>query len=121
MKREHVPSGRAFCDTVVELTDEATLARMWARAESMPSLARDRGAAAVARPHRREPGPSRGVRVSFARPMAAGELVAANGVDRPRVGGVRRRGVPTASTCSDRPGSALPFTIYRAWKVPTGS
>jgi putative hydrolase len=38
MKREQYEAGRAFCDTVVELTDEATLARMWESSEAMPSL-----------------------------------------------------------------------------------
>ena len=38
MKREQYVEGRAFCDTVVELTDEATLSRMWESAEAMPSL-----------------------------------------------------------------------------------
>jgi putative hydrolase len=38
MKREQYAQGRAFCDAVVELTDEATLARMWESAEAMPSL-----------------------------------------------------------------------------------
>lgn len=38
MKREQYVTGRAFCDTVVTLTDEATLGRMWASAEAMPSL-----------------------------------------------------------------------------------
>ena len=38
MKREQYVAGRAFCDTVVELTDEATLTRMWESAEAMPSL-----------------------------------------------------------------------------------
>ena len=38
MKREQYRQGLAFCDTVVELTDEATLARMWASAEALPSL-----------------------------------------------------------------------------------
>ncbi len=38
MKREQYVSGRAFCDAVVSLTDEATLARMWISAEAMPSL-----------------------------------------------------------------------------------
>jgi putative hydrolase len=38
MKREQYRAGRAFCDTVVSLTDEATLARMWDSAEAMPSL-----------------------------------------------------------------------------------
>ncbi len=38
MKREQYEAGRAFCDTVVSLTDEATLSRMWDSAESLPSL-----------------------------------------------------------------------------------
>jgi putative hydrolase len=38
MKRDQYVQGRAFCDTVVELTDEATLTRMWDSAEAMPSL-----------------------------------------------------------------------------------
>lgn len=38
MKRERYAAGRAFCDTVVELTDEATLARVWESGEAMPSL-----------------------------------------------------------------------------------
>jgi putative hydrolase len=38
MKREQYAKGRAFCETVVELTDEATLARMWESAETVPSL-----------------------------------------------------------------------------------
>ncbi len=38
MKREQYAQGRAFCDTVVELTDEATLTRMWESADAMPSL-----------------------------------------------------------------------------------
>ena len=38
MKRDQYRTGRAFCDTVVELTDEATLARMWDSAEALPSL-----------------------------------------------------------------------------------
>ncbi len=38
MKRDQYRTGRAFCDTVVELTDEATLARMWVSAEALPSL-----------------------------------------------------------------------------------
>ena len=37
--REHVELGRRFCDTVVELTDEATLTRMWTDAEAFPGLA----------------------------------------------------------------------------------
>jgi len=38
MKREQYRLGRAFCDVVVEQTDEATLARMWESADAMPSL-----------------------------------------------------------------------------------
>jgi len=38
MKREQYEAGRAFCDTVVSLTDETTLGRMWDSAEAMPSL-----------------------------------------------------------------------------------
>jgi putative hydrolase len=38
MKREQYTQGRAFCDTVVELTDEATLSKMWDSADAMPSL-----------------------------------------------------------------------------------
>ena len=38
VKREQYRLGRAFCDTVVELTDEATLARMWESAEALPSM-----------------------------------------------------------------------------------
>ncbi|HJR97860.1 MAG TPA: zinc-dependent metalloprotease [Actinomycetota bacterium] len=38
MKREQYEAGRRFCETVVELTDEATLTRMWDSAEALPSL-----------------------------------------------------------------------------------
>jgi putative hydrolase len=38
MKREQYRAGREFCDAVVSMTDEATLARMWESAEAMPSL-----------------------------------------------------------------------------------
>ena len=38
MKREQYRKGRAFCEVVVEQTDEATLARMWGSADAMPSL-----------------------------------------------------------------------------------
>ena len=37
--RDHVALGRRFCETVVELTDEPTLARMWTDAEALPGLA----------------------------------------------------------------------------------
>jgi putative hydrolase len=38
MKRERYEQGKAFCDTVVLRTDEATLARMWDSPESLPSM-----------------------------------------------------------------------------------
>jgi coenzyme F420 biosynthesis associated uncharacterized protein len=38
VKREQYRLGRAFCDTVVSLTDEATLARMWDSADALPSM-----------------------------------------------------------------------------------
>jgi putative hydrolase len=38
MKREQYEAGRRFCETVVELTDVATLTRMWDSPEAMPSL-----------------------------------------------------------------------------------
>jgi putative hydrolase len=38
MKREQYRLGKAFCDRVVELTDEATLSRMWESAEALPSM-----------------------------------------------------------------------------------
>jgi putative hydrolase len=38
VKRDQYRLGRAFCDQVVGLTDEATLARMWTDAESLPSF-----------------------------------------------------------------------------------
>jgi putative hydrolase len=38
MKREQYALGRRFCDTVVEESDEHTLARMWDSAEALPSL-----------------------------------------------------------------------------------
>jgi putative hydrolase len=38
VKRDQYRLGKAFCDTVVKLTDEATLARMWDSADAMPSL-----------------------------------------------------------------------------------
>ncbi len=37
MQREQYELGARFCQTVVELTDEPTLARMWDSAESLPS------------------------------------------------------------------------------------
>jgi putative hydrolase len=38
VKREQYRLGRAFCDAVVEATDESTLARMWDSADALPSL-----------------------------------------------------------------------------------
>src|SRR5918996_1984922 len=38
LKLEQYRLGRAFCERVVELTDEATLSRMWRDAESLPSM-----------------------------------------------------------------------------------
>ena len=38
MKRERYAQGKAFCDRVVEQTDESTLARMWGSPESLPSM-----------------------------------------------------------------------------------
>jgi putative hydrolase len=38
VKREQYRLGRAFCDKVVDLTDEATLSRMWFDADALPSL-----------------------------------------------------------------------------------
>jgi putative hydrolase len=38
IKREQYVQGRAFCDTVVELTDETTLSTMWTSADAMPSF-----------------------------------------------------------------------------------
>ena len=38
VKRDQYRLGRAFCDAVVALTDEATLSRMWSDGASVPSL-----------------------------------------------------------------------------------
>jgi len=38
MKREQYELGDAFCRKVVQLTDEATLSRMWDSAEALPSM-----------------------------------------------------------------------------------
>jgi putative hydrolase len=38
LKREQYRLGRDFCERVVDLTDEATLSRMWESAEAMPSM-----------------------------------------------------------------------------------
>ena len=38
MKREQYRKGRAFCEVVVEQSDEAILARMWESAGTVPSL-----------------------------------------------------------------------------------
>ena len=38
VERERYRQGEAFCDVVAEMADEATLARMWGDAGSLPSL-----------------------------------------------------------------------------------
>ena len=38
MKREQYRLGKAFCDTVAELSHEAVLAKMWDSADALPSL-----------------------------------------------------------------------------------
>ena len=52
MKREQYEAGRAFCDTVVELTDEATLDAHVGLGRGDAVAARGRRASIVARPHR---------------------------------------------------------------------
>lgn len=51
--------------------------------------------------------------------MTVGELVAANVVDRRLSDGTGREG-PTGIYLLGVPGTALPFDVFRAWKVPTG-
>ncbi len=51
--------------------------------------------------------------------MATGELVFANAVDR-RLFDAQGERAPAAIYLSGAPGRALPFVLYRAWKVPTG-
>jgi hypothetical protein len=51
--------------------------------------------------------------------MATGELVFANAVDR-RLFDAQGERAPAAIYLSAAPGRALPFVLYRAWKVPTG-
>lgn len=51
--------------------------------------------------------------------MATGELVFANAVDR-RLFDAQGERAPAAIYLSSAPGRALPFVLYRAWKVPTG-
>ena len=86
MKREQYAQGAAFCDTVVELTDEATLAIMWDSAEAMPSLPEIEEPRSVARPQRLTPRRIAwaGLAVVYPCPRMAnviGELVAAAVVD----------------------------------------
>jgi uncharacterized protein (DUF2342 family) len=38
LKLEQYRLGKAFCEKVVELTDEVTLARMWDGPEALPSM-----------------------------------------------------------------------------------
>ena len=115
VKREQYRLGRGFCDTVVELTDEATLARMWDSAEALPSMPE------LEEPRlwlaRSETGPKRGrtaratrERAGVGYPLAAmtvGELVSANVVDQ-RPGTPTANRVPPASTCSARPARRFP-------------
>lgn len=51
--------------------------------------------------------------------MAVGELVAASVADQ-RVFDVYGEDGPSGLYLLNRPGRALPFTMFRAWKVPTG-
>ncbi len=51
--------------------------------------------------------------------MARGELVFANAVDKRVWDSLRERGEP-GIYLSGAPGRALPFTLYRAWKVSAG-
>lgn len=51
--------------------------------------------------------------------MARGELVFASAVDR-RIFEAQGERAPSAVYLSGVPGRALPFVLYRAWKVPTG-
>ena len=37
-QEEQYRLGKSFCDRVVELTDEATLSRMWESSEALPSM-----------------------------------------------------------------------------------
>jgi hypothetical protein len=53
------------------------------------------------------------------RPMAIGELVSAQVADQ-RVLDAYGESAPNGLYLLGRPGRALPFTILRAWKVPTG-
>ena len=76
MKREQYEAGRGFCDTVAELTDEATLARMWESSGAHAVVAGARGAASVARAHG-----VTGVGYPLRSMEPVGELVAAAVVD----------------------------------------
>ena len=119
-----VPAGPAFCDTVVELTDEATLASMWSSPRRSPPCPRSRSPASGS-PGRPEPEASaRNAQPSTetrypSRPMAVGELVAATVADQ-RVFDAYGENAPAGIYLLNQPGRALPFAIFRAWKVPTG-
>jgi hypothetical protein len=57
--------------------------------------------------------------LSWAVEMAVGELVAATVADQ-RVFDAYGEDAPSGLYLANQPGRALPFTIFRAWKVPTG-
>ncbi len=123
MKREQYAQGAAFCDTVVELTDEATLALDVGLGRGHAVAPRDRRAAPVARPKRLTPGhltptPSRSYILARAWQRSGNWSPPPSWT---RASGMRTARTPaTASTWSASPGRALPFVFFRAWKVPTG-
>ena len=88
--------------------------------------ARDRRASPVARAHRLRRRERTSARVAAPErvgypsgPMAKGELVFANAVDR-RIWDAQGERGPAGIYLAGAPGRALPFTLYRAWKVVNG-
>lgn len=80
----------------------------------------------MARAHRLRPRERTAARVAASErvgypsgPMAKGELVFANAVDR-RIWDAQGERGPAGIYLSGAPGRALPFTLYRAWKVVNG-
>ena len=66
------------------------------------------------------PAPAAPERVGYiSGPMAKGELVFANAVDR-RIWDAQGERGPAGIYLSGAPGRALPFALYRAWKVANG-